>query len=159
MVNCLSLNTVICKHNTVSCYTIWQTGAIVDTATHRHAAVRSSAEPTPHTTILRSPTNIYAHQLRLRLTLPTRHTGELILCHTVTPTLSPVTSHWTDHSKHNDTINLHAQNFCRHKLRIQTHPKISQNVHKSKRNLVANDVQISHTEFTIIIADQLMVGQ
>jgi len=32
-------------------------------------------------------------------------------------------------------------------------------VYKSKRNLIANDVQISHTEFTIIIADQLMVGQ
>jgi len=57
----------------------------------RHAAVRSSAEPTPHTTILRSPTNIHTHQLRLRLTLPTRHTGELTLRHTVTPTPSPVT--------------------------------------------------------------------
>jgi len=77
----------------------------------------------------------------------------------MTPTLSPVTPHRTDHNKHNDTINLHAQNFCTHKLHNQTHPKISQNLYKSKRNLVAYDVQISHTEFTIIIADQLMVGQ
>ena len=127
--------------------------------TQRHAAVRSSAKPTPHTTILRSPMNIHAHQLRLRLTLPNRHTGEFTLRHTVTPTLSPVTRHRTDHNKHNDTINLHAQNFCTHKLHTQTHPEISQNVYKSKRNSITNNVQISHTEFTIIIADQLMVGQ
>ena len=57
---------------------------------------------------------------------------------------------WMD--KH-DTINLHAQTFCTHKLHNQTHPKISQTLYKSKRNLVANDVQVSHTEFTIIIAD------
>jgi len=38
--------------------------------TLRHAAVWSSAKPTPHSTILRSPTNIHGHQLRLRLTLP-----------------------------------------------------------------------------------------
>jgi len=49
--------------------------------TLRHAAVRLSAEPTPHTTILRSPMNIHAHHLRLRLTLPTRRTGELTLRH------------------------------------------------------------------------------
>ena len=33
-VNCLSLNTVICTLDTVSWYIIWQTGTIVDTATH-----------------------------------------------------------------------------------------------------------------------------
>ena len=65
--------------------------------------------------------------------------------------------HRTNNNKHNDAINLHAQTYCTHKLHNQTHPKISQNVYKSKRNLVANDVQVSHTEFTIIIADQLMV--
>jgi len=34
--NCLSLNTVICRprYDTVPLYVIWQTGAIVDTATH-----------------------------------------------------------------------------------------------------------------------------
>ena len=83
----------------------------------------------------------------------------LTLRHTVTPKISSVTRHRTDHNKHNDTINLHAQNCCTHKLHTQTHPKISQNVYKSKRNLEANDLQISHTEFTIIIADQLMVEQ
>ena len=36
--------------------------------TQRNAAVRSSAEPTPHTTILRSSTNIDTHPLRLLLT-------------------------------------------------------------------------------------------
>ena len=68
-VNCLSLNTVICTLDTVPWYIIWQTGAIVDTATHKeNAAVRSSAKPTPHSTILLSSTNI--HQLRLHLNLP-----------------------------------------------------------------------------------------
>ena len=63
-------------------------------------------------------------------------------------------------NKHNNTVNLHAQNSIVHKnSKNQTHPKISQNVYKSKRNLVANDVYVTHTEFTIIIADQLMVGQ
>jgi len=113
--------------------------------TLRHAAVRSSAEPTPHMTILRSPTNIHVHQLRLRLTLPNRHTDVFKLRHTMTSKISPVTRHRTDNNKHNDTINLHAQNCCTHKLHTQTHPKISQNVYKSKRNLEANDVRY-HTQ-------------
>jgi len=112
--------------------------------TLRHAAVWSSAKPTPHSTILRSHTNV--HQLRLRLTLPNSHTDVFKLRHKVTPKISSVTRHLTspDNNKHNDTINLHAQNCCTHKLHNQTHSKISQNVYKSKR-LVANDVQVSHT--------------
>ena len=113
--------------------------------TLRHAAVWSSAKPTPHSTILRSPTNIHVHQLRLRLTLPNRHTDVFKLRHTMTSKISPVTRHRTDNNKHNDTINLHAQNCCTHKLHTQTHPKISQNVYKSKRNLVAKwCVRITH---------------
>ena len=62
----------------------------------------------------------------------------------------------TNNNKHNDTVNLHAQNYTQNS-KNQTRPKISQNVYRSKRNLVANNVYVSHIEFTI--ADQLMVGQ
>jgi len=132
--------------------------------TLRHASVWSSAKQAPLSIILRSLTNV--HQLRLHLQIV--KLDVFTLRHKVTPKITSdsyfVTSphftspHRTD-NKHNDTINLHAQNYCTHKLHTQTHPKISQHVYKSKRNLVANDVQVSHTEFTIIIADQLMVGQ
>jgi len=113
--------------------------------TLKHAVVWSSAKPTPHSTILRSPTNIHVHQLCLHLTLPNNHTDVFKLRHTVTPKISPVTRHRTYNNKHNETINLHDQSCCTHKLHTQTHPKISQNVYKSKRNLVANYVQVSHT--------------
>ena len=143
--NCLSLNTVICKHGTVSCYTIWQTRAIVDTATHkkRSSSVVSRANTShdntavthehPHTSTP-SPSNSSdsSHSMTL-------------LRHTVTLKISPVTRHRTDNNKHNDTTNLHAQSCCTHKLHTQTRPKISQNVYKSKRNLEANDVRY-HTQ-------------
>ena len=67
--------------------------------------------------------------------------------------------HRTNNNKHNDTVNLHAQNCCTHKPIIKLIQKNLQIVYKSKRNLVPNDVQVSHTEFTIIITDQLMVEQ
>jgi len=48
-------------------------------------------------------------------------------------------------NKHNNTVNLHAQNCCTQNSKNQTHPKISQNVYKSKRNLVAKwCVRITH---------------
>ena len=50
----------------------------------------------------------------------------------------------TNNNKHNDTVNLHAQNCCTQNSKNQTHPKISQNVYKSKRNLVAKCVRITH---------------
>jgi len=150
--------------------------------TLRHAAVWSSAKPTPHSTMLWSLTNV--HQLRLRLqtikldafTLRHKMTKNIIRSNwwiqtppqgdsKISSDLSLITSphftslRWTDNNIHNDTVNLHAQNCRTHKLHNQTHPKISKNVYKSKHNLVANDVYVSHTEFTIIIADQLIVGQ
>jgi len=63
--------------------------------TLRHAAVWSSAKPTPHSTILRSPTNVHVHQLRLHLTLPNRQTDVFKLRHKVTPKISSVTRHLT----------------------------------------------------------------
>jgi len=63
--------------------------------TLRHAAVWSSAKPTPHTTILRSPTNV--HQLRLRLNLPNSQTDVFKLRHKVTPKISSVTCHSSPH--------------------------------------------------------------
>ena len=65
--------------------------------TLRHAAIWSSAEPTHHSTILRSPTNIHVHQLRLRLTLPNRQTDVFKLRHKVTPKISSVTRHSSPH--------------------------------------------------------------
>ena len=78
--------------------------------TLRHAAVWSSAKPTPHSTILRSPTNVHVRQLRLRFTLPNSQTDVFKLRHKVTPKISSVTRHltslhWTGNNKHNDTIN------------------------------------------------------
>jgi len=146
----------MCKHGTVSCYTICQIGAIVGTVTHKDKQ-QFGRQPSQHLTRQycghpRTSTHISSVSVSLFQIVTLMN----LLRHTVTPKISPVTRHRTDHNKHNDAINFHAQNYCTHKLHI---PKISQNVYKSKRNLEANDVQISHTKFTIIIADQLMVGQ
>jgi len=132
---------------------VWQTGAIVDTATH-----------STHSSLVVSQTNASLdntneHLLHLHIHIVKLDVHKL--CHKVTKKYPP-TRHLTslrlnslrrtNNNKHNDTVNLHAQNCCTQKLHNQTHPKISQNVYKSKRNLVANDVYVSHT--VIIIADQ-----
>ena len=172
---------MICRYNTVPWYVIWQTGAIVDTATHltRSSLVvsqtNSSLDNTAVTHELTStPSPSPNSQTRCIHTPPQddQKYHPIKLQHKVTPKYHPtrlssphLTSsiftslHRTNNNKHNDTVNLHAQNCCTHKLHNQTHPKNLQNVYKSKRNLVANDVQVSHPEFTIIITDQLMVGQ
>jgi len=125
-VNCLSLNTVICKHDTVSCYTIWQTVAIVDTVTHKDKQ-QFGRQPSQHLTRQycgHARTSTYISSVSVSL-FQIVTLMNLTLRHTVTPKISPVTRHRTDHNKHNDTINLHAQNCCTHKLHTQTHPKIS----------------------------------
>ena len=75
--------------------------------------------------VIRTQTDVY--QLRSSLQLSTTHFASLRRT-----------------NKHNKTVNLHAQNCCTQKLQNQTHPKISQNVYKSKRNLVAKCVRITH---------------
>ena len=47
--NCLSLNTVICRYDTVPWYVIWQSSIRRHT---RHAAVWLSAKPTLHSTVI-----------------------------------------------------------------------------------------------------------
>jgi len=172
--NCLSLNTVICRYDTVPWYVIWQSSIRRHT---RHAAVWLSAKPTLHSTVITYISSVSisiivkldAFTLRHKMTkissdqTPPLGDSKYYVTRLSSPHLSSLHLNsllrWTNNNKHNDTINLHAQNCCTHKLHNQTHPKISQNVYKSKRNLVANDVHVSHTEFTTIIADQLMVGQ
>jgi len=153
---------------------VWQTGAIVDRRHTRHTAVWSSAKP------IASLDNTNEHLLHLHIVKldvvtnsATRWPKKMSSNQTdsnsslLFNSLQLSSSHFastlfasirrTNNNKHNDTVNLHAQNCCTQNSKNQTRPKISQNVYRSKRNLVANNVYVSHIEFTI--ADQLMVGQ